>query len=107
MLRNIVAAVKKAAVGWARSIGDAFKHRVRPARGDASIVVGAARDAVRPRSELVAENPKSSSREKRGTKCNEITSASESPYGSRGWPPEIANGFVVESSRATRSFATN
>ena len=56
MLRNIVAAVKKAAVGWARSIGDAFKHRVRPARGDASIVVGAARDAVRSRSELVTEN---------------------------------------------------
>ena len=52
MLENIVAALKKVVVGWARSIGDTMKRFVEPARA----LAGAARDAARPRAELVAEN---------------------------------------------------
>lgn len=52
MLGKIVAAVESVVFGWARSIGDTMKRLVEPARASA----GAARDAVRPRTELVAEN---------------------------------------------------
>ena len=56
MFRKIAAAVKNAAVGWVHSIGDAFKRRLQPARIGTRPLAAAARDAVRPRSELVAEN---------------------------------------------------
>ena len=52
MLGKVVAAVKSAIVGWARSIGDTMNRLVKPARA----LTGAARDAVRRRTELVAEN---------------------------------------------------
>ena len=56
MLGKIVADVKDIVVGLARSIGDAVICLVDPARTGATALAGAARDAVRPRSELVAEN---------------------------------------------------
>ena len=56
MLGKIVAAVKGDIVGWARSIGHAVKRLVDPARTAAGALAGAACDAVRPRSELIAEN---------------------------------------------------
>ena len=52
MLGEIVAAVKNVVVRWARSIGDTVKRLVEPANALAE----AARDAVRPRSELIAES---------------------------------------------------
>ena len=56
MLREIVATLKDAVVGWVRSIGDVVKRLVDPMRALATASAGAARDAVRSRSELVAEN---------------------------------------------------
>ena len=56
MLRNIAAAVKEVVVGWARSIGDAIKRQVEPARTAVGAVARAGCDAVRPRAELIAEN---------------------------------------------------
>ena len=52
MLGKSVAAIKNLIFGWARSIGDTVKRLVEPSRA----FVGAARDAVRPRTELVAED---------------------------------------------------
>lgn len=56
MLGKIVADVKDIVVGWLRSIGDAFRRLATPARTAATALAGAARDVVRPRAELVAEN---------------------------------------------------
>jgi putative transposase len=56
MLGKIVVAVKNTVVGWARSIGDTVKRFAAPVRTTAGALAGAAHDAVRPRSELVAEN---------------------------------------------------
>ena len=56
MLGRIVAAVKNVVIGWARSIGHAVSRIMAPARGCPNSLAGAARDAVRPRSELIAEN---------------------------------------------------
>lgn len=52
MLGKIAAAVKKTIVGWARSTGAAIMRLVEPT----ATIAAAARDVVRPRSELVAEN---------------------------------------------------
>ena len=52
MRGRIIAVVKNAIVGWAHSIGDTIKRLVDPAR----TLAGAARDAIRPRSELIADN---------------------------------------------------
>ena len=56
MLGKIADDVKDVVVGWVRSIGDALLRLVDPARTAATPLAGAARDAVRPRSELVAKN---------------------------------------------------
>jgi hypothetical protein len=56
MLRKIVAAVNNVVAKWSRSIKTAVKRLLDPARDRANILAGAAHDAVRPRSELVAEN---------------------------------------------------
>ena len=52
MLGKIVAAVKNTIVGWARSAGAAIKRLAEPT----ATIAAAARDAMRPRSQLVAEN---------------------------------------------------
>ncbi len=56
MLANVVAAVKNAIVGGAGTFGTAIKSFVAPARSATTAAAGAVRDAVRSRSELVAEN---------------------------------------------------
>jgi hypothetical protein len=56
MLRKSVAAGKKVAATCARSIGTAVERNVDPARDRARILAGDVHDAVRPRSELIAEN---------------------------------------------------
>jgi hypothetical protein len=56
MLEKIVAAVKNVVAKWARSIETAVKRVVQPGRDRGNVLVGAAHDAVRPRSELIAEN---------------------------------------------------
>ena len=52
MLEKIVAGAKKVVIAWARSIGETVKRLVKPSHAMAA----AAHDAVRPRTELVAEN---------------------------------------------------
>ena len=52
MFREFVAAVEEVVVGWARSIRDTVMRLANPARA----LAGVACDAVRPRSELIAEN---------------------------------------------------
>ncbi len=56
MLEKIVAVVKNVVAERVRSIETAVKRIVNPARDRANILAGAAHDAVRPRSELIAEN---------------------------------------------------
>ena len=52
MLGKIVAVVKDTVAGWARSAGAAIKRLVEPA----TTIAAAACEAVRPRTELIAEN---------------------------------------------------
>ena len=59
MLRNIAAAVKEVVVGWARSIGDAIKRQVEPARTAVGAVARAGCDAVRPRDTACSRSQRS------------------------------------------------
>ena len=56
MLANIIAAVKTALLNNTRNAGETFKRLLKPARAVAGATAGATRDAMRGRSELVAEN---------------------------------------------------
>jgi len=56
MFGNVIAAVKNATVGWARTAVKAVGRLARPARAVAAATAGVARDATRSRRELLAEN---------------------------------------------------
>ncbi len=56
MITSIVCAIAKCVVDWARSLGQVVKRLLRPTRTLATASAGAARDLVRSRSELLAEN---------------------------------------------------
>ena len=56
MIASIVCAMKNGIVDWARSLGQMVKRLLRPTRTIATASAGAARDLVRSRSELLAEN---------------------------------------------------
>jgi len=56
MLANIIAVVRNTSVSWARIFGCAVKRLVEPARSVATATTGAARDSLRSRTELLAEN---------------------------------------------------
>jgi len=56
MPATIIGAVKTAVVNRVRALGRAVKRLLRPARPVATVTAGAARDAVRSRRELLAEN---------------------------------------------------
>jgi hypothetical protein len=56
VLGRMVAAVKNVVVGWVRLVENEVERLLDPARDRASVLAGAVRDAVRPRTELIAEN---------------------------------------------------
>ena len=56
MLGKIADVLQEVVVGWVRSVGNAVKRFVQPASTGAAALAGAARDAIRPRYELIAEN---------------------------------------------------
>ncbi|MFC1707602.1 hypothetical protein ACFL59_12435, partial [Planctomycetota bacterium] len=56
MIASIVCAMKNGVVGRARRLGQMVKRLLRPTRTIATASAGAARDLVRSRSELLAEN---------------------------------------------------
>ncbi|RLB51117.1 MAG: hypothetical protein DRI90_23185 [Deltaproteobacteria bacterium] len=56
MFGNVIAALKNAIVGWARTVVKPVGRLARPARAMAAATAGVARDATRSRRELLAEN---------------------------------------------------
>ena len=56
MPATIIGTVKTAVVNRVHALGRAVKRLLRPARPVATVTAGAARDAVRSRRELLAEN---------------------------------------------------
>ncbi len=56
MFLRIVATVKSTVLGWARTIGQAVKCLLRPPSSVATMACAAARDVIRSRSDLLAEN---------------------------------------------------
>jgi transposase InsO family protein len=56
VLANFIAAVRNTGASWARACGHAVKRLAEPARSAATATAGVARDSVRSRTELLAEN---------------------------------------------------
>ena len=56
MFANFIAAARNTVVSWARACAHGVKRLVEPARSTATATAGVARDSVRSRTELLAEN---------------------------------------------------
>ena len=56
VVANLIAAVRNTGVRWARACGHAVTRLVEPARSAATATAGVARDSMRSRTQLLAEN---------------------------------------------------